>query len=87
MQVGYRVVRPFSLRVGAFGRHAPFLVDLEDERGVGDSFRPSASRRVCQAEFGLGLDIGLGAYGGICGEELLDFLAGIVMIDLEADDL
>lgn len=86
-QAGYRRMLPFSLRVGDFGRKAPFLVETDDEDGAGRKFKKSEDRELCVGEIGLGLDLGLGAYAGICSEELLDFFAGIFFIDLEADDI
>ena len=86
-QAGYRRMLPFSLRVGDFGRKAPFLVETDDEDGAGRKFKKSDDRELCVGEIGLGLDLGLGAYAGICSEELLDFFAGLFFIDLEADDI
>ena len=86
-QIGYRHMYPFSFRAGDFGRKMPFLLETEYEQGVGDTFRQSSDRTVCNTEIGLGLDLGLGGYAGICAEEMLDFFAGLVFIDLEADDI
>ncbi len=86
-QAGYRRMVPFSLRIGDFGRKSPFLLETDDERGSGRQFKKSDDRELCTGELGLGLDLGLGAYGGICSEELLDFFAGLFFIDLEADDI
>lgn len=86
-QAGYREMVPFSLRVGDFGRKAPFLLETDDEHGAGRQFKKSDDRELCTGEIGFGIDLGIGAYGGICTEELLDFVAGIFFIDLEADDI
>jgi hypothetical protein len=43
---------------------------------------------VCEAEIGLGLDVLLvGAYGGVCLDEVADFVGGIFLIDFKGDDL
>jgi hypothetical protein len=86
-QIGYRHMYPFSFRAGDFGRKTPFLLETEYEQGVGDSFRQSPDRTVCNTEIGLGIDLGIGGYAGICAEEVLDFFAGLIFIDLEADDI
>lgn len=86
-QVGYRRMYPFSLRVGGFGRKIPFLIETTDERGAGDTFRQSTDRAVCEYELGLGVDLGIGGYAGVCGAEIVDFFAGLLFIDLEADDI
>ncbi len=86
-QAGYRRMLPFSLRIGDFGRTSPFLVETDDELGSGRQFKESDDRALCTGEIGLGLDLGLGAYAGVCSEELLDFFAGLFFIDLEADDI
>jgi len=86
-QAGYRRMLPFSLRVGDFGRSSPIIIETDDELGVGDSFRPSGDRTLCRGEIGLGLDLGLGAYAGICPAELVDFFAGLIFIDPESDDI
>ena len=86
-QMGYRRMLPFSLRVGDFGRQTPFALETDDEIGAGDTFRPSGDRSICTGEIGLGLDLGLGAYAGICPESLVDFFAGLIFIDLESDDI
>lgn len=86
-QVGYRSISPVSVRVGAFGRKAPLLIENSSEFGAGPAYVASEDRTVCDGEFGLGLDLFIvGAYGGICVEELLDFAAGLFFIDLSGDD-
>jgi|GEM_PF-2068682 len=85
--VGYRKVEPGSLRIGAFGRQSPFLLETENEFGVGQSYQFSEDREVCQAEFGIGLDIFLGGYIGICPEGIVDFFAGLVFLDPDDDDI
>lgn len=86
-QVGYRGVSPLSVRVGDFGRKPPFLLEHSSEMGIGPAYINSKDRKVCDAEIGLGADLFVGAYGGICVDELLDFAAGIFFIDLKDDDL
>ncbi len=87
-QVGIRQVAPFSLRVGDFGREAPIMVERSNEFGIGPTFVNSRDRDVCTGEIGVGADVLIvGAYGGICVEELADFLAGLFFIDLMKDDL
>jgi hypothetical protein len=87
-QIGYRHVGPFSARIGDFGRRAsPILVERDSEIGVGKSFKGSRDRKVCRAEFGLGLDLGIGAYAGLCIEEVGDFFAGIFNSDPSGDDV
>ena len=86
-QAGLRRMYPFSFRVGDFGRKMPFLIETGYEQGAGNTFRQSSDRTVCNSEIGLGLDLGLGGYAGICTEEVLDFFAGLIFIDLEADDM
>lgn len=86
-QVGYRSMSPTSVRVGNFGRKAPVLVESSNEFGVGPSYVNSKDRKVCPGEFGVGADLLIvGAYGGICVEELVDFAAGLLFIDLMDDD-
>ena len=87
-QAGYRQMMPVSLRVGDFGRQFPVLVESSTEIGVSPAFKQSADRDVCKAELGLGLDILLlGGYGGICLDELADFVGGIFLVDFKGDDL
>ena len=86
-QAGYRRMLPFSFRIGDFGRTSPFLIETDNEDGSGSTFHQSTDRKVCASEIGVGIDLGLGGYAGICSEELLDFVAGIFFFDLEADDI
>ena len=87
-QVGYRHVNPASVRVGAFGRQAPFLVERADEKGFGPNFKNSRDRTICPGEVGVGADLFIaGVYGGICTEEVADFIAGIFFLDIMHDDL
>jgi len=86
-QVGYRMMMPASFRGGLFGRKAPVLVESSNEFGVGPLYVNSSDRKVCTGELGLGLDVlVLGGYGGICVEEVADFVAGIFFLDLRDDD-
>lgn len=87
-QVGYRQMAPVSLRVGDFGRQFPVLVETSNEIGVSPAFKQSADREVCSAEIGLGGDLLIvGAYGGICLDELADFVGGLFLIDFKDDDM
>jgi hypothetical protein len=87
-QLGYRQMMPVSLRVGDFGRQFPVVVESSNEIGVSPAFKQSADRDVCEAEIGLGLDVLLvGAYGGVCLDEVADFVGGIFLIDFKGDDL
>lgn len=87
-QLGYRQMAPVSLRVGDFGRQFPVLVESSNEFGVSPAFKQSADREVCKAEIGLGGDLLIvGAYGGICLDELADFIGGIFFIDFKGDDV
>ena len=87
-QLGYRQMMPVSLRVGDFGRQFPVMVESSNEIGISPAFKQSADRDVCEAEIGLGLDVLLlGAYGGVCLDEVADFVGGIFLIDFKGDDL
>lgn len=87
-QVGFRGVAPATLRVGAMGRRAPVLIERANEMGIGPAFLESPDRIICPGEIGIGLDfIAVGAYGGVCVDELVDFFAGIFTFDLKDDDL
>jgi hypothetical protein len=79
---------PTSYRIGDFGRQAPFLAESSSEYGVGPLYVDSEDRSVCPAEVGIGADVLIaGAYGGVCFDELLDFVAGFFLVDLKHDDL
>jgi len=86
-QAGYRGISPGSVRVGGFGRDVPVKLETSSEFGIGPTFVQSKDREVCTGEVGVGADLFLGAYVGICLEEVADFLAGIFFIDLMGDDL
>ncbi len=87
-QAGYRQMMPVSLRVGDFGRHFPVVVESSNEIGISPAFKQSADRDVCTAELGLGLDVLIiGGYGGVCLDELADFVGGIFLVDFKGDDL
>lgn len=87
-QVGYRSMSPWSVRVGDFGRTAPVLLERSNEFGIGPGYVESKDRKVCPGEVGVGADVVLiGAYGGVCVEELLDFAAGLFFLDILGDDL
>ena len=87
-QVGYRQMSPLSVRGGLAGRHSPFFVETGAEIGAGPAFRNSQGRTVCPGEIGAGADLLLvGGYGGICIDELIDFITGLVFLDPLKDDL
>lgn len=87
-EVGVREMMPTSYRIGDFGRQAPFLAESSSEYGVGPLYVDSEDRSVCPAEVGIGADVLIaGAYGGVCFDELLDFVAGFFLVDLKHDDL
>lgn len=87
-QVGYRQMLPVSLRVGDFGRQFPVVVESSNEIGISPAFKQSSDRDICTAELGLGLDVLiLGGYGGVCLDELADFIGGIFLVDFKGDDL
>lgn len=86
-QVGYRMMMPASLRVGDFGRKVPVMVEHSNEFGVGPLYVSSSERKVCTGEVGAGLDLLiLGGYGGVCFEEVADFVGGLFFLDLMKDD-
>ena len=87
-QMGYRVADPGSLRIGNFGRAAPFIIEDSSEKGFGPNFKESEDREVLTGEVGVGADLYLvGAYGGVCLEEVFDFAAGLVFLDPMDDDI
>ncbi len=87
-QVGYRSVSPLSVRVGLFGRSMPFMLEHSSEFGLGPGFVASHDRTVCKGELGAGADLFLvGAYGGVCVDEVIDFIAGIFFLDVSGDDI
>lgn len=86
-QVGMRAVAPVSLRVGDFGRQVPVLFEHSSEMGVGPLYLDSKDRKVCTLELGVGADLFLGVYGGVCVDEIADFAAGLFFIDFKKDDL
>lgn len=87
-QAGIRTMAPTSLRVGDFGRDVPFKLEHSNEFGIGPAFVQSKDREVCPGEVGIGLDLFLiGGYGGLCFDELADFVGGIFTYDMKDDDL
>ncbi|MCO6430248.1 MAG: hypothetical protein J5J00_05255 [Deltaproteobacteria bacterium] len=87
-QAGYRTMSPSSFRIGAFGRDPPYLVESSNEYGVSPFYVHSKDRQVCAAEVGVGADLFLlGAYGGVCLDELVDFVGGIFFLDIKDDDV
>lgn len=87
-QVGYRSMDPLSLRAGLFGRDWPVEMETDNEFGAGPLFHQSRDREVCHGELGVGVDLFLvGAYGGVCAEEVIDFLLGFVFVDVMQDDV
>jgi hypothetical protein len=87
VQGGYRQMLPVSLRVGGFGRQFPVMVETSNEIGISPAFKQSADRDICEAEVGLGLDLFIAGYGGLCLDEVADFVGGIFLVDLKGDDL
>jgi hypothetical protein len=88
VQAGVRLQTPGMLRVGAFGREAPVRFELESEIGVSPIFEQSDSRNLCKGITAVGVDaILLGAHLGFCPEEVVDFLGGIITLDMMDDDL
>ena len=85
-QFGYRQMMPTSIRLGVFGREAPYLVESSNEFGLGPFYEESKDREVCPGEVGIGADLFLGAYMGICVEEVFDFVGGIFTLDMREDD-
>lgn len=86
-QVGFREMVPGSLRVGDLGRRFPVMIETSNEFGIGPAYVESSQRKVCPGEVGVGGDVLVaGAYGGVCLDEVVDFLAGLVLIDLKDDD-
>ncbi len=86
-QLGYRQMMPASVRVGDLGRRLPVMVEKSSEFGIGPVYADSPDRPVCPGEVGLGGDVLVaGAYAGVCIDEVADFLAGLVLIDLKGDD-
>jgi hypothetical protein len=87
-QAGYRQMAPASVRFGTFGRSVPVKVERDKESGFGSSFNSSPEREVCSGEIGVGADAFLvGAYGGICVDELADFVGGLFFFDFKKDDI
>ncbi|MCB0330472.1 MAG: hypothetical protein KDD70_12435 [Bdellovibrionales bacterium] len=85
--LGYRSVAPGSLRIGSFGRKPPILFEEEDEKGAGVNYKFSSDREVCDTEIGVGIDLFLAGYIGICAEGIVDFLGGIIFLDPDDDDI
>jgi len=85
-QAAYRRMYPLSIRVGLFGRQMPLIIESEDEIGFGSSLNVDEDRNVCQFELGVGADLLLGGYGGICFDEVPDLIAGFFFFDLSGDD-
>lgn len=87
-QIGYRQMLPLSVRGGIAGRSSPFFVESGVDIGVSPVFRNSQGRKVCPGEVGVGADLLIvGGYGGICVDEVVDFLGGIIFLDPLDDDL
>ena len=87
-QAGYRDLEPASLRLGLRGRRLPVFVERSAEFGIGPTFLSSADREVSPVEVGAGADLLLvGVYAGVCIDEVLDFLGGIVGFDMKDDDI
>ena len=86
-QVGARGIYPLAGRIGLRGRRVPVFLERDEEYGIGPHFHQSRQRQVTPYEIGVGIDLGVGAYAGISLDELADFFAGFVFIDLSNDDL
>ncbi len=79
---------PVSARVGLMGRRLPVAVEAGSETGVGPLIAETMGRDICAGEIGAGADLLIaGAYGGVCADELADFVAGLFFFDLKDDDL
>jgi hypothetical protein len=64
------------------------MLEHSSELGLGPGFIQSHDRTVCKGELGAGADLFIaGAYGGVCIDELIDFVAGIFFLDVSGDDL
>jgi len=85
-QAGIRTIAPMSVRVGLMGRQAPFMIETSSEIGISPAFSQSDQRNVCPGEFGLGLDLGVSLYAGVCVDEAVDFLSGLFLVDIKNDD-
>jgi len=87
-QAAFRGVAPMSVRVGDFGREVPFMIETSNEIALGPDIVKSRDRKVCIGEIGAGADVLLaGAYGGVCLDEVVDFVAGFFFLDVSDDDL
>lgn len=87
-QAGYRDLNPVSIRVGMLGRQSPIIAETSNEIGISPTFKQSKDRKVCDGEFGAGLDLFVaGIYLGVCFDELADFASGIFMQDLKNDNI
>jgi hypothetical protein len=87
-QAGLRTMMPASLRVGDFGRELPLTLEASNEFGISPAFRQSKDRKICPGEVGAGADLLIvGAYGGICLDEVVDFIAGVFFLDPKDDDI
>ena len=86
-QAGYRSISPGSVRVGGFGRDWPAMLETSSEFGIGPTFVQSKDREVCTGEIGVGADLFIGAYLGLCVEEVADFVTGLFFLDIMDDDL
>jgi hypothetical protein len=85
--VGYRSFSPGSIRIGNFGRTIPAMVETSNEFGIGPAYIHSKDRELCKAEFGAALDLLVGLNVGICGDEVIDLVAGIFFLDTSDDDI
>jgi len=85
-QFAYRKLEPGSVRAGLFGRDLPIRFESGVELGYPTDFRSSVGRSPTPGEFGIGLDLLVGAYAGVCVDELFDFAGGLVGFDPQNDD-
>jgi hypothetical protein len=87
-QAGFRMMMPASIRIGDFGRALPVRVESSNEIGISPAFKQSKDRDVCPGEVGAGADLFIiGAYGGVCLDEVIDFVAGVFFLDPKDDDM
>ncbi|MCB0323192.1 MAG: hypothetical protein KDD69_06440 [Bdellovibrionales bacterium] len=87
-QLGFRGFAPRSVRFGIRGRRSPIFVERFPEYGIGPNFVNTGARLPSQFEVGLGLDaLLIGAYAGLSFDELVDFFAGLILLDPKQDEV
>lgn len=86
-QAGLRIMAPASIRAGNLGRRSPILLETSNEFGVSPLYVNSRDRIICGSEIGVGVDpLIAGIYVGVCPTEIVDFLGGLIFLDLSNDD-